>query len=230
MKTRMCVVCGKQYQARTWTSTGAAICSPECREVRRQSRLKRVAVSCQICGKELILEGRSLARANRGRIVCSRECRSVLSSRTMAATNRRHAAARMAKNNPMRKAETRAKVSAALRAMGWKPPDRGGNGQLTLPQEMLAEALDWPTEVVVTIGMPGWGFANAYKLDVGNPDLKIGVEVDGNSHKTVEGKERDRKKETALAIAGWRLLRFWNEEVLTDLESCIAKVRSSTWK
>ena len=47
----------------------------------------------------------------------------------------------MIERNPMRHADIRAKAATALRARGWKPPVRGGNGKgPTAPQLALAAA------------------------------------------------------------------------------------------
>jgi hypothetical protein len=191
-------------------------------------RLKKVLRSCTICGKEVLLQGQAgLEKARKENFYCSKECTSKAFSKTMAETNRKYASERMKRNNPMHNPETRAKVSTTLRAMGWKPSVRGGNGELTIPQTLLACALGWDTEVAVTTHLRDCGYPSCYKLDVANKDLKIGIEIDGFSHQSLERKELDKKKEECLHLLGWRVLRFWNEEVLQDLSSCVQKVLST---
>lgn len=53
-------------------------------------------------------------------------------------------------------------------------------------------------------------------LDLANPAMKVGVEVDGVSHNTNVVRLRDRKKDRLLENAGWRVLRVKNEAILND--------------
>jgi very-short-patch-repair endonuclease len=50
-------------------------------------------------------------------------------------------------------------------------------------------------------------------VDFGNPEKKIAIEVDGQSHRTVLGHYRDSKKDAKLKELGWRVFRITNEEV-----------------
>jgi hypothetical protein len=173
-----------------------------------------------------------------GRIYCSKECSKAymrrVAAQTMAATNRKHASARMTQNNPMRDPEARAKMSATLKAIGHQPRERGGNGRgPTVPQAMLAEALDWPIEVVVRTGCSGregLGYPAHYKLDIANEFLKVAVEVDGPSHGSLERRQQDAKKDAFLRGIGWTVLRFSNREVMEHLEECVQMVLSTTSK
>ena len=49
-----------------------------------------------------------------------------------------------------------------------------------------------------------------YVLDFVCLDRRIVVEVDGSQH----SRERDRVRDTALAVEGFRVLRYWNNDVL----------------
>jgi hypothetical protein len=146
--------------------------------------------------------------------------------------NHRTASKRMKERNPMHNPDARAKVSATLKAMGWGPPERGGNGRgLTEPQAILSELLDWPTEVVVCTKMPrGSGYPTNYKLDIGDPDLMVGIEIDGFSHCSRQRQAQDAKKDELLSSLGWTVLRFTNEEVMGDLAGCARTVVSTTWR
>lgn len=164
---------------------------------------------------------------------CKTEVIRKLNSETMARTNRKYASERMRLRNPMAKEEHRKTMSATLRAMAWKPKVRGGNGRTTKPQELLAAALGWPMEVVVTTGARALGrsdIPNCYKLDVAHEGLKIAVEVDGFSHATPTGRDQDARKTAFLQGLGWTVLRFWNSEVLKDLSACVRAVLSTTSK
>jgi hypothetical protein len=57
-------------------------------------------------------------------------------------------------------------------------------------------------------------YRTCYKLDIAQPEKKIGIEVDGSGHQNPLARERDTKKEMALTQLGWRVLRFLNQEIM----------------
>lgn len=120
--------------------------------------------------------------------------------------------------NPMSNHQTRLKVSATLRERMHKPIKRGGNGQLLpLAQLAILHALGegWESEVAVATGQPrGTGFPTAYKIDVAHKEKKIGIELDGGSHCTLERRSQDAKKMSFLASLGWSIYRVKNERAL----------------
>jgi very-short-patch-repair endonuclease len=82
-------------------------------------------------------------------------------------------------------------------------------------------------ELVVKTKKPaGSGFPPCYKVDIGEPTLKIAIEVDGMSHNSLERRKQDRKKEAFLRGLGWTVLRFSNREVTERLEECVQTVLS----
>jgi hypothetical protein len=175
--------------------------------------------------------------ARKKRAYCSDECRvatmSKMSSETMAKTNRKHASARMKTKNPMHDPVAKAKMETSLRARGWKPPVRGGNGHgPTAAQLLLASTLGWGMEFVVATGhcRDGSGYPTAYKIDIANPILKIAIEVDGHSHAVLSRKKQDQKKTAFLQSLGWSVLRFLNREVTDDLAGCVQTVLSTISK
>jgi hypothetical protein len=134
----------------------------------------------------------------------------------------------MTEKNPMSNPVVRAKQKATLRAMGWKPPIQGGNGKpIPVPQQMLACVLGWQTELAVCTNQPkGCGYPTAYKIDIGEPTLKVAIEVDGGSHCSKVRQAQDRKKEELLIGLGWKVLRFSNKQVMEHLEECVQTVLS----
>ena len=44
------------------------------------------------------------------------------------------------------------------------------------------------------------------------------------ARKIQRNKERDRKNNTELGAAGWKVLRFWDFEIDEELERCVASV------
>ena len=83
-------------------------------------------------------------------------------------------------------------------------------------------------EVAIPTKSPrGGAFPTCYKLDIANEILKVGIEVDGNSHLAVARKEQDAKKDSFLSGLGWIVLRFKNRQVMDDLKGCVEMVLST---
>lgn len=61
----------------------------------------------------------------------------------------------------------------------------------------------------------------AYILDFYCPQLRLVIEVDGESH---AGSARDRIRDAWLDSQGYRVLRFWNHEVMQNLEGVLAQI------
>ncbi len=117
--------------------------------------------------------------------------------------------------NPMSDPEVRAKTSRRLKAMGHAPSVRGGNGRgMTEPQSMLMAVLGepWQAEFAVSLGRRTPGYPTNYKLDLAHVEMQVGIEVDGFSHHS--RKALDVKKDEKLGSLGWKVLRFWNQEIL----------------
>lgn len=188
---------------------------------------------CSVCGKPVEGPRRRLQEyIRKGRAYCSTECSSAFlranSSITMAATNRKHAAARMKDRNPMHSESSVLKMVATKTINGTyrKPPKvRGGNGKISVVQEKLAKALGWEMEHVVVVGMGrGNGYPTHYKIDIAEPDVMIAIEVDGHSHNNRAGRERDARKDAKLKELGWQVMRFTNRQVIEDVEACVDAV------
>jgi very-short-patch-repair endonuclease len=75
-----------------------------------------------------------------------------------------------------------------------------------------ALAGNWIPEFSISLGKRQPGFPTCYKVDLGNPGLKIAIEVDGNTHHS--RKTVDEKKDKKLVSLGWIVLRFWNKDIL----------------
>lgn len=189
--------------------------------------------TCKQCGNQW-----SLLRFHRGRAVnesitlytkrdyCSKSC----AKKAMHAKNpalRRHSGALLASVNkgkpawnnkiPMRES-TRSKLSKIIKQKGDRlRPYRGGNGRgmspcETLLQQVLPSTFFWNYSIP-TKQKRSDGYPHCYKVDFGNPSQKIAIEVDGASHQTRTGKERDSKKTSLLQSLGWRVLRISNQTV-----------------
>ncbi len=53
------------------------------------------------------------------------------------------------------------------------------------------------------------------------------VEVDGSGHGFEAGRRRDDARTRDLKERGWRVLRFWNHEVLSDIDVVLDTIRAT---
>jgi very-short-patch-repair endonuclease len=59
------------------------------------------------------------------------------------------------------------------------------------------------------------------------PEVGLAVEVDGLHHDDEDCSVSDRSRDKELERQGIHILRFWNEEVLKDIEGVVEKVRAA---
>lgn len=58
-----------------------------------------------------------------------------------------------------------------------------------------------------------------YIVDFACPAKKIIVEVDGSQHAGGMTADKDALRDRELAAAGWTVLRFWDDDVLRDIDA-----------
>ena len=63
-----------------------------------------------------------------------------------------------------------------------------------------------------------------YILDFYCPNMKLAVELDGGQHNQCENKEYDAVRSEYLKAQGIEVMRFWNNEVLVDIESVLSEL------
>lgn len=56
---------------------------------------------------------------------------------------------------------------------------------------------------------------------------KLVIELDGGQHATEQGQEADRLRSAQLASHGFRVLRFWNTDVFTNIEGIVDMIRNA---
>lgn len=121
-------------------------------------------------------------------------------------------------SKPSTRPEVVQKMQATMRARGhYQKILTGGNGGgLTEPQRQLLNILGatFQPEVVVPLGKRAPGYPTCYKIDVADQNAMIGIELNGWSHSTPAGVERDRKKLEKLTGLGWTMLTFSNQAIL----------------
>lgn len=59
----------------------------------------------------------------------------------------------------------------------------------------------------------------SYIVDFACPAKRMIVEVDGSQHAGAEAAEKDVLRSRALQELGWTVLRFWNDDVLRDVDN-----------
>lgn len=148
-------------------------------------------------------------------------------SETMSKTNKKYASERMKTNNPTFKQEVRKKISDKMK--GRVPSQRYGNGSgLTDPQKLMMDKLNEYNPIaeyaITTEKKKGTGYPQNYKVDIAIVDYMIAIECDGASHHSHKRKEEDKKKDSLLEGLGWKIIRFWNKEIISDTENCVAVV------
>ena len=57
-----------------------------------------------------------------------------------------------------------------------------------------------------------------YIVDFACPEHKIVVEVDGSGHAQADTLVADAVRDERLSALGWTILRFWNDDVLKDID------------
>jgi len=67
-----------------------------------------------------------------------------------------------------------------------------------------------------------------YVVDFYCPELKLAIEVDGDSHFTNEAEAYDRERTIFIESAGIRVIRFTNEEVRKHLFEVLAVIERET--
>ncbi|MDI6761937.1 MAG: endonuclease domain-containing protein [Thermodesulfobacteriota bacterium] len=63
-----------------------------------------------------------------------------------------------------------------------------------------------------------------YILDFYCPTMKLAVELDGGQHNQSESKEYEAVRSEYLRAQGIEVMRFWNHEVLLDMESVLSEL------
>jgi very-short-patch-repair endonuclease len=63
-----------------------------------------------------------------------------------------------------------------------------------------------------------------YVADFLCPAARLIIELDGGHHSEDETAERDRKRQLWLEKEGYRVVRFWNSEIMADLTAVLERI------
>jgi very-short-patch-repair endonuclease len=58
-----------------------------------------------------------------------------------------------------------------------------------------------------------------YIVDFACPTHRLAVEVDGSQYADAEHLDRDAARSAYLKSSGWTILRFWNDDVIRDIDN-----------
>ncbi len=228
---RNCLVCRQEFPLKARHRETAKYCSVDCFRVTQPVQM--TTVLCEWCGEKVT------KRKSRNPRFCGRSCahkwkwaqpefreRARLSMKQAVSSERRAALSASLKANPLTaNPATREKISKALQGRTFLA--RGGNGQPTVPQKLLANALGWEMEhAICTAPVKGMfpSLPHCYKVDIADSTVKLAIEVDGRSHRSPRWRYLDNRKEEILRALGWKVLRFDNKRVLDDLHGVVVEV------
>lgn len=69
-----------------------------------------------------------------------------------------------------------------------------------------------------------------YIVDFAAPTHRLVVELDGSQHGEELGQKADQLRDRNLHKLGWTVLRFWNSDVLTNLDGVCRKILATCGK
>jgi very-short-patch-repair endonuclease len=66
-----------------------------------------------------------------------------------------------------------------------------------------------------------------YIVDFVSFNKKLVIEVDGSQHSDIDNIEYDRKRTQYLERRGFRVIRFWDNDILNNIEGVISSILSA---
>jgi len=67
-----------------------------------------------------------------------------------------------------------------------------------------------------------------YIADFLSYERKLIIELDGSPHLEIENQEQDKERGEWLKSQGYTILRFWNRQVIRNMEGVLAEIRRRT--
>ena len=65
----------------------------------------------------------------------------------------------------------------------------------------------------------------SYIIDFISFDEKLIIEIDGGQHNELHTMEKDEQRTTWLESEGFHVIRFWNNEVMQNIEGVLMKIK-----
>ena len=66
--------------------------------------------------------------------------------------------------------------------------------------------------------------AGPYVLDLYCPELRLAIELDGGQHADGNAKDYDEHRSKYLLIYGIKVIRFWNNDVINNMEGVMSRI------
>ncbi len=133
------------------------------------------------------------------------------------------------RRSPEYKSEILRKSWEKRHARGDKAFGNNGNGHPPSVAEAAFQRL-FPEAIYNHVVRSGRRHSEGYqhyaKIDFAWPEIRLAVEVDGETHTRTKQIERDNRKQEVLKALGWNLLRVSNEQVLLRPEDVKNTVKS----
>ena len=223
-KELICPVCGKIFTVQA--NDPQKFCSTFCSHIgQKHTTVQLVNRVCAICGKEFSVKPWNKKKT------CSKSCQYTLMG--LSSVGRKCSEKKrqqMMENNPSKNPCVLQKMKDTKIKNGtlhiWSGK-RGGNGQFTKEQMILYRQLGegWFLELPIKTHRKS-PYPTNYKVDIGNPFLKIAIEVDGQTHNSPKQRALDLKKTSLLEVLGWRVLRFTNRQINQNLSDVILQIKN----
>jgi 5-methyltetrahydrofolate--homocysteine methyltransferase len=64
-----------------------------------------------------------------------------------------------------------------------------------------------------------------YIVDFVNYENKLVIEIDGSPHQKTDAKRNYRQRTEWLKSEGFRVIRFWNSSVMSNLDDVVRKIK-----
>lgn len=189
-----------------------------------------IRLACPSCGAKFQARYATTRPAGAPKC-CSRSCARKQMWKAMPVVQREAVSKKMSESSTGRPswnsgrpwpAAHRARLSRQAKLEGRTIKIRGGNGTGMAPcEKLVAEVLPpgWRWNFAVPLGPRRSGYPTCYKLDFALPEKKIGLEVDGPSHRNPSRRAQDWRKVLRLGQYGWRVFRISNEKVRSSTTS-----------
>jgi very-short-patch-repair endonuclease len=95
------------------------------------------------------------------------------------------------------------------------------SSEMSYPEKIFKNALE-------SMNITGWTYNyqnSIYSYDFAFPNLKIDVEIDGNTHTLEKVKKIDERRDLFSKENGWTVIRFTAKEVKENVLTCIKSIK-----
>jgi very-short-patch-repair endonuclease len=123
--------------------------------------------------------------------------------------------------------ETKKKLSLIRKEYLANNPDKvpyrlNHSSKESYPEKLFREALE-KENIIGWVQEYKFG---VYQFDFAFPELKIDIEIDGQTHNLPKVQKIDAERDEKATSAGWKVIRFSADKVKKDIENCIIIVKN----